>query len=625
MNNTSPAKKMSDGLAIPLKIAAIYALVGGLWILFSDRFLALLVNDPETLARLQTSKEWFYVIATAGLLYFLIQRSVADIQRSEQALREDEERYRLVFENAPFSIWMCDKQGTVTFANQAALDLFGVSDPTQVVGRYNIYRDVTEAERPLLTYFERAWAGEVVRYRQNLDMTTVKYDTARQETLHLHSTLYTAPISGAQQTNIIVVQEDITKQVQAENELRQKVNDLAALYEASQVFLGQSGAETTLKNVCRLATEHFGLKLAWVGLVAEDDDNVHPAAAYGFEEGYLDSIKITWDDSPTGRGPTGTAIRTAQTVTMNQIDTDPNYKPWRSAAIARGYRSSAALPLLYGEKVLGALNVYSAEPEHFTVEQLQVLQSLANLTTLGLQQIRLLEQVQRHAAELEQRVAERTAELEDQYRHQVVSEERQRLARDLHDVVSQTLFSASVIAETLPRLWERNPEGVRQGLKDLQRLTRGALAEMRMLLLELRPKAFEETILDDLLEQLIEGVSGRTKTTATLQIEGRCPLTPEVREALFRIAQEALNNVVKHARANQVRVSLHSQPKQVELVIRDDGRGFDPDRVTAGRLGLDIMRERIGATLSVTSQPDRGTEVVVIWRSREEASPNDQN
>jgi len=549
-------------------------------------------------------------------------------KRTEQAMRESEERYRLIFENAPVSVWMCDEQGTVTFANQAALDLFGVSDSTEIVGRYNIFRDTTEAEKPLLTYFRRAWEGEVVRYRQNLDMTTVKYNTARQETLHLLSTLFATPVSGGQQTNVIVIQEDITDQIRAENELHQKVSDLATLYEASQVFLGQIDAETTLENVCRLVVERFGLKLAWVGLVIEEDYNVHPAAAYGFEDGYLDSIQVTWNDSSTGRGPTGTAIRTAQAVAMNHIDTDPNYKPWRSAAIARGYRSSAALPLLHGEKVLGALNVYSEEPEHFTTDRLQALQSLANLAALGLQQARLYEQIQNYAAELEQRVTERTAELEHQYRRQAVLEERQRLARDLHDVVSQTLFSASVIAETLPRLWERNPEGVRQCLQDLQRLTRGALAEMRTLLLELRPKAVEENVLDDLLGQLIEGFSGRTKTSVTLQIEGRRALSPKVRETLFRIAQEALNNVVKHARAHHVQVSLHNQPAQAKLVVRDDGQGFDPNHIPAGHMGLDIMRERaeaIGAKLFITSQPDQGTEVKVIWRNQEEASSNDQN
>lgn len=89
------------------------------------------------------------------------------------------------------------------------------------------------------------------------------------------------------------------------------------------MFLGQIGVETILEDACRLAVERFGLKMAWVGLVVEGDYNVHPTAAYGIEEGYLRSIRVTWDDSSTGRGPTGTAIRTAQAVPMNRIETDP--------------------------------------------------------------------------------------------------------------------------------------------------------------------------------------------------------------------------------------------------------------------------------------------------------------
>jgi signal transduction histidine kinase len=102
----------------------------------------------------------------------------------------------------------------------------------------------------------------------------------------------------------------------------------------------------------------------------------------------------------------------------------------------------------------------------------------------------------------------------------------------------------------------------------------------------------------------------------SLTVEGQRSLPPEVQIALYRVTQEALNNVTKHARATQVTVSLRSQPKGVELRIRDDGRGFDPDRVRPGRLGLNILRERaeaIGATLQVTSQADRGTEVAIIW------------
>jgi signal transduction histidine kinase len=213
-------------------------------------------------------------------------------------------------------------------------------------------------------------------------------------------------------------------------------------------------------------------------------------------------------------------------------------------------------------------------------------------------------------------IAVENARLHDQAMQAAVTAERSRLARDLHDAVSQTLFSASVISETLPRLWKRDPSRVERGLEQLHQLTRGALAEMRALLVELRPTALVETDLGDLLHQLAEATTSRTRITASVAIEGKRALPPEVQIALYRIAQEALNNVVKHARASQVTLSFHNHPGQVELRIKDDGRGFDPSRVTPGHLGLGIMRERaqsLGITFEIASQPGQGTEIVVTF------------
>ena len=200
------------------------------------------------------------------------------------------------------------------------------------------------------------------------------------------------------------------------------------------------------------------------------------------------------------------------------------------------------------------------------------------------------------------------------------AKERQRLARDLHDAVSQTLFSVSLMAEVLPRIYERDPEQGRQRLEELRELTRGALAEMRMLLLELRPAALAETSLLDLLRQLSEAVVGRARIPVELDVDSTRELPPEVAVAMYRIAQEALNNVVKHAGAEQVLVSLRDGHDDggdlLELVITDDGCGFDVAAASSGRLGLGIMAERaesIGARLELSSSDD-GTCVRAVWR-----------
>ena len=195
--------------------------------------------------------------------------------------------------------------------------------------------------------------------------------------------------------------------------------------------------------------------------------------------------------------------------------------------------------------------------------------------------------------------------------------ERERLARDLHDAVTQTLFSASLIAEVLPQLWETDPAEAKRNLAKLRELTRAALAEMRTLLLELRPTALTEKKLGTLLQHLSETLTSRSKIPVSFTLEGDCSPPPNVQVSLYRIAQEALNNIAKHAGAEQARLSLACKNERIELVVSDDGCGFDPVLVEPDHLGISIMRERatqIGAMFKLESKPGLGTQVRIVWQ-----------
>ena len=210
-------------------------------------------------------------------------------------------------------------------------------------------------------------------------------------------------------------------------------------------------------------------------------------------------------------------------------------------------------------------------------------------------------------------------------REQAAISERTRLARDLHDAVSQTLFSASIMAEVLPRIWDKNPDEGRRRLQEVRELTKGALAEMRTLLFELRPAALVDVDLCDLLKQLAESVTGRARVPVSTQFEGECVLSPDVKVALYRIAQEALNNVAKHSGADQAHVFVQQAGGRVELHVKDNGNGFDRSGVRPSSLGLGIMRERaqaIGASLEIHSVKGQGTEVVAIWESSSKEDAN---
>ena len=225
--------------------------------------------------------------------------------------------------------------------------------------------------------------------------------------------------------------------------------------------------------------------------------------------------------------------------------------------------------------------------------------------------------------------------LYDAVRHLGTSEERNRLARDLHDSVTQGLFSASVLADILPTILRRNPDQAAESLEVLRKLTRGALAELRTLLIELRPAAIIKTPLHDLLSQLVEATATRSGLAFRLLIEQTQSVPEETHVTIYRVAQEALNNVVKHAQASHVEVRFgpmepppHSASAcdcGVKLVISDDGIGFEPGEAHADHMGLGIIRERandIDAELSIDSQRDRGTTVTLTWLDPTGASAN---
>jgi PAS domain S-box-containing protein len=205
---------------------------------------------------------------------------------------------------------------------------------------------------------------------------------------------------------------------------------------------------------------------------------------------------------------------------------------------------------------------------------------------------------------------------EKQAKEDAAAAERNRLARDLHDAVSQTLFSASLIADVLPKLWEKNPDEGQKRLAEIRELTRGALAEMRTLLLELRPAALMEADLGVLLHQLGESVTGRTRIPVRVEVEGHYDLPAEAKVALYRISQEALNNAAKHSGASLVIVNLMYKADAVVLNIADNGKGYDMNVILPDSLGVGIMRERarnIGAAIEMQSKIGTGTQITVIW------------
>ncbi len=224
-----------------------------------------------------------------------------------------------------------------------------------------------------------------------------------------------------------------------------------------------------------------------------------------------------------------------------------------AARLLEGIQSWMWVPLVVKSRIIGVVGVAHQKRNNFTPRHADLALSLA----------------------IQAAITMVNTELNKQARALAVLEERQRLARNLHDAINQSLFSAGLIAEVLPRLWEREPDEARRSLEDLRRLTRGALAEMRSLLVELRPDALTDADQGDLLGLLGNAFTGRTNIPVALEVTGEGIMPTEAQVALYRICQEALSNIAKHAKASQVEIDVRHAPGTLELYIRDDGRGFD--------------------------------------------------
>ncbi len=237
------------------------------------------------------------------------------------------------------------------------------------------------------------------------------------------------------------------------------------------------------------------------------------------------------------------------------------------------------MPLLVRDHPYGVLALSYARPRAFSRVDVRLLASFGGQVALALENARLRAEVAQAA----------------------VASERSRLARDLHDSVTQSLFAATLKAEAVRRRWQPPSEEARRNVEEMERLTRGALAEMRALLLEMRPA----------------GPGGRRRcrgcwssswprpraacrSTWSSACPARCDLPPDVTIALYRIAQEAITNIERHAGADAAWVRLEAVDGGTRLVIGDDGRGFTRGPAAPGHLGLDIMRERAeGAGLAL--------------------------
>jgi len=370
-------------------------------------------------------------------------------------------------------------------------------------------------------------------------------------------------------------------------EIEQRRQELDALYRADEELFRHIEVDQVFQALVDIAVEILHADKGSLFFWDDQTEKLIPRAAKGLTPETLEQMQSSTED-----GTVGWVLATGLPAIVHNVRDEANVARWITDA--EGIQSFMHIPIKIEDAIYGVFNVDYLEPRGFGSEEQRLFMALAQRAAIAIEQ----------------------AQLQDQAQQAAVIEERQRLARDLHDAVTQTLFSASIIAEVIPRLWEQDPEVGLSRLEVLRELTKGALAEMRTLLFELRPAAIAEADLAELMRQLAESTTGRARIPVELQVDGACDFNPEAKVVLYRIAQEALNNVAKHSKATRAAIRLLCEEQKVELTIEDDGIGFDIASVPPDHLGLGIMRERaesIGAELAIESGQNEGARITLTW------------
>jgi signal transduction histidine kinase len=383
--------------------------------------------------------------------------------------------------------------------------------------------------------------------------------------------------------------EESTREIkQLYQQAATRSQELEVLYQADEQLYRYLRVDDVLQALVDVVIDRLGADKSSVMVWDEGTRRLGIRAARGFSPETLARL----NDYQPGEGLAGSVYHSGQVITIEDAASAPH--PANQIAAVEGIRSVISVPIIIKNHTFGVFGMHYCQSRRFSPEDIRLFQALAQRAAIAIENARLYEQAEQAA----------------------ITAERSRLARELHDAVTQTLFSANLIADVIPRIWRRNPEEGMQNLEELRQLTRGALAEMRTLLLEMRPESLERPDLKSLLTQLSEAFIGRVRIPIDLQIHGECMLSREVKIVFYRVAQEALNNIAKHSGARQVELHLDCQPDHLKLCIQDDGLGFDTGSIPPNHLGIAIMRERansIGASLNIQSQLGLGTKIEMDW------------
>ena len=497
-----------------------------------------------------------------------VVRDITDRVRAAEQLREREEAYRSIFESSLNAILIADQDGFIVEANPAACQWYGYAH-NELVGLHGRdlvhpdFHDVVDEARQTIR------AGKPFS-RQVIGV--------RKDGSQFHTEGRAVGFMYRGEPHVLSVGEDITERVKAQELLEQRVEErtreLTGLLEVSRTV----GSTLELDPLLGVVLDELKTVIDYgaAGILVVEGDVVQVLDFRGPVPHPHLRMPV-----PASGWPEWEQVRRGQTVIVDDRR-DP-----RDPFLLRSY---LAAPMTVRDRVIGGLSVSHASPGYFTAHHASLLQSFANQAAVAIENARLYEKAQELAA----------------------LEERGRLARELHDSVTQALYGIGLAAETTRLLLEHDPPRAAQSNATVQALAKAGMAEMRALLFELRPESLELEGLTAALQKQATALEARHEIPVLTTLCQEPATSLPVKEALYRIAQEALHNAIKHAHPTRVELRLDCAHNEVLLEVRDDGRGFDPSGSFPGHLGLRSMRERaakLGGTVDIESAPGKGTRV----------------
>src|SRR5215216_5492958 len=507
-------------------------------------------------------------------------RDITERKRAEEALKQSEQLYRTVIEQAAENICLVDAETKrILESNPAFQKTLGYTEEDL---RHMTLYDIVAHDRASVDRNMRR-----VRERKHYYVGERKYRRKDGSLVDVEASGSMILLDGRE--SLCIVAHDITERARVQELLEERVATLSGIAASLTLDLPVGDALDVLaEGVVNASTAVASLVI----LTGEETDTLRPAGSHGLPEGFTAGLQAAY--SAGAQSPTLEAFRRRRPMLVRDfrrfVLNNPLYAPIHHFVREAPWDTLYIVPLISRGRALGTINLYYLPEQEPGEDEKVFLGAVADQTAVAVENVRLFAGVRDKAA----------------------LEERQRLARELHDSVSQALYGITLGTKTARTLLDKNPDRVADPLDYVLSLAEAGQAEMRALIFELRPESLKKEGLVAALEKQADALKARhgIDVVATLCNEPEAPL--EVKEAVYRIAQEALHNIVKHARAGNVEIKMQCTPEQITLEIIDNGVGFEARGDFPGHLGLRSMRERalhLGGVLEVVSSPGKGTRI----------------